>query len=605
MAGPRNRHRSPSFGVARVVVPGIVIYILFSTLFGFFLVFSEELKRELAEARHLVIDLSGGREVHSLVGEAVKGVSEAGKGGALPSLGARAEARLWIGCIELGALAVGLAAALAYHRPLVAHFRSRRRGLPLDEAAAAAAKRRIWASPPVMAAATAAPIIVEVCVRLAFEGSSRAEAVMLPIDAVILALSTLFTYLWQRHRIQNRFIPLLFSTEELASALPGGHSLPVRRNFLVVVTLATILPVSLVVLFVAPGVRAVGPLSSLSPDQRQLLFGTSRPAPQSIDIEGAEARHSGMRLDDAPIPMIGPFDTLRIVFGLSLGLALVLVYVSLIAKWTAADIARPIEALRANMARAETGDLSALTPAVSANEIGELTVGFNSMLRGIAERGRIKELFGQYLTKEISEAILDGRVNLDGARYEATVMFTDIRGFTAMSEALEPEEIFAFLNDYLGRMIEVIAARGGIIDKFLGDGILAVFGLPVPNSTHADDALAAAMDMRLALGEMNAERAAAGKAPVRIGIGMHTGEVIAGNVGSEKKLQFTVIGDTVNVASRIEGLNKDYGSYLLLSAATYAKLGEGSRRSPFERIEGARIRGKSEAIDLYRLMAEG
>jgi adenylate cyclase len=313
---------------------------------------------------------------------------------------------------------------------------------------------------------------------------------------------------------------------------------------------------------------------------------------------------SGLRLDDAPVPLIGTFDTLRIIVGLSLGLALVLVYVFFISRWTATDIARPIEVLRANMARAEAGDLGAFTPATSANEIGELTVGFNSMLRGIAERGRIKELFGQYLTKEISEAILEGRVNMNGAKYEATVAFTDIRGFTAMSERLEPEEVFAFLNDYLGRMIEVIAARNGIIDKFLGDGILAVFGLPVPSSTHADDAFAAAMDMRRALAELNAERVASGREGIRIGIGMHTGEVIAGNVGSAKKLQYTVIGDTVNLASRIEGLNRDFGSYLLLSGATYERLGEASRAAPFAKIEGASIRGKCGKVDLYRLMSQ-
>jgi adenylate cyclase len=152
-------------------------------------------------------------------------------------------------------------------------------------------------------------------------------------------------------------------------------------------------------------------------------------------------------------------------------------------------------------------------------------------------------------------------------------------------------------------MIEVIAARGGIIDKFLGDGILAVFGLPVPSSTHADDAFAAAMDMRLALERMNDERRAEGRAAVRIGIGMHTGDVIAGNVGSERKLQFTVIGDTVNLASRIESLNKDFGSYLLISGSTFARLGPSSRAAPFELLEGARIRGKSGGVDLYRLMA--
>ena len=526
-----NKRRPPSFGVARVIAPGILIYILFSTLFGFFFVFADELKGELARTKDIVIDLAESHAAPILIHD------ENTSGQGMPSLAARAKSRLDIGFLEIGALVLGLGAAMAYHRPLIIYFRRRRRGEACPAPIAAAAKQRIWASPGVMAAATAIPILGEAGVRFAILGLGHAEVIMLPIEIVILSLSTLFTYLWQRHRIQNYLIPMLFSPEELASALPGGHMLPVRRNFLIVVTLATLLPLSLVVLFVAPGVKTAGPLSGLSPDQKILLFGSSGSPLPSISFQGGDSRHlSGLRLDDFPVPLIGAFDTLRIVVGLSLGLSLVLVYVFFISRWTATDIARPIEELRANMALVEAGDLTAFTPATSANEIGELTLGFNSMLRGIAERGRIKELFGQYLTKEVSEAILGGRVNLNGARYEATIMFTDIRGFTAMSERLEPEEIFAFLNDYLGRMIEVIAARNGIIDKFLGDGILAVFGLPVPSETHADDAFDAAMDMRRALADLNSERVASGRERIRIGIGMHTGEVIAGNVGSAKKL---------------------------------------------------------------------
>ena len=321
---------------------------------------------------------------------------------------------------------------------------------------------------------------------------------MLPVEIVILALSTLFTYLWQRHRIQNYFLPLLFTARGARldparrAQAARAQELPRRRHPGDSPSRIPGRPLRL------PGVALRRPSPSLSSDQKQLLFGAGGAPLPSISVQALEAaarsRAAPRRI---PVPLIGPFDTIASSSAFRLGLALVLVYVFLIAAWTATDIARPIEELRANMARAEAGDLSAITPATSANEIGELAVGFNAMLKGIAERGRIKELFGQYLTKEISEAILEGRVRLDGARYEATVMFTDIRGFTAMSECLEPEEVFAFLNDYLGRMIDVIAARGGIIDKFLGDGILAVFGLPVPSATHADDAFAAAMDMRL------------------------------------------------------------------------------------------------------------
>ena len=585
--------RSPSFSLARVMVPGALLYLVFATFFGFFFVVADEVKSELRRSRSIVIDLS---EHHGAPLRFDLGSSSG------PDLAAKAEARLASGLVEGGAFFLGLCAAWAYHAPLIRFFRAKRRGGTCPVGLARAAKARIWRSPNIVALATAVPFVVVGFIRAA---SSRVllEARMLPIEAAFLALSTLFTYLYQRHLVQDRFVPLLFTREELATNLPGGHRMKVRENLTLVLTLATLLPVIVVALFIGTGISTVGTFSSLSSDQRALLFGEEGGASlPSIDFRGLPREHSGgLSLDDLPVPLIAPLDTLRIAAGLSLGLAIVLVYVFLIARWTSLDIVGPLEVLRANIDRAREGDLSALTPATTANEVGELTVGVNAMLKGIAERGRIKELFGQYLTKEISEAILDGRVKLEGARYEATVMFTDIRGFTAMSERLSPEEVFAFLNDYLGRMIDVIAARGGIIDKFLGDGILAVFGLPVATDSHAADAFGAAMDMRRALAEMNAERAAAGREKVRIGIGMHTGEVIAGNVGSAKKLQFTVIGDTVNLASRIEGLNKDYGSYLLVSGETHARLGDATRSERFERIAGAVVRGKSERVDLYRL----
>jgi class 3 adenylate cyclase len=578
------------------MVPGALLYLVFTTFFGFFFVVADEVKSELRQSKSIVIDLAERHRMSLRIdGEEANG----------PKFAMSAAERLASGLIEGGAFFLGLCAAWAYHAPLIQFFRARRRDRPCPEDMVTAARTRIWRSPTVTALAMAVPFALVGAFRAAFS-KVPLEASMLPIEVAFLALSTLFTYLWQRHLVQDRFISLLFTREELASNLPGGHRMKVRENLTLVVTLATLLPVVVVALFIGTGISFIGTFSSLSADQKTLLFGEGGAPLPSIDVEGLTQLHAGgLRLDDMPVPLIAPLDTMRIAIGLTLGLAIVLVYVFLIAHWTGLDIVKPLEALRANIDRAREGDLSALTPATTANEVGDLTVGVNAMLKGIAERGRIKELFGQYLTKEISEAILEGRVKLSGARYEATVMFTDIRGFTAMSERLSPEEVFAFLNDYLSRMIDVIAARGGIIDKFLGDGILAVFGLPVATDSHAADALGAALDMRRALGEMNAERAASGREAVRIGIGMHTGEVIAGNVGSAKKLQFTVIGDTVNLASRIEGLNKDFGSYLLVSGETYARLGDALRSERFERIEGAAVRGKSQRVDLYKLMERG
>jgi class 3 adenylate cyclase len=578
------------------MLPGLLLYLVLSLFFGFYFVFADQVKRDLGTEAKTVLDLAEGR---ARPGGLPRGLPLFVLDD-LPSAGRRAFLDL-----AAAALALALAGAALFHAPLLRYFALLRRGQGASEALRSAARSRIFRSPGVMALAAPVFVVPLGLARFAAGGAFGEESMMLPIEGAVLALSSLFTFLWQRHRVQTHYLRWLFSREELAAKIPGGHRTKVRGDFLVLVSISTILPLLVVALFVGTGLSFAGTVSSLKPDQLRLLFGGDIPPETRLALTRLGGAVQGLSNPaNLPLYFMGPLDVARVVSGLVIGLLIILVYVFFIARWTAADIVVPVEALRANMDRAREGDLEALTPALTANELGDLTVGFNDMLRGIAERERIKVLFGQYLTKEISEAILDGRVNLSGARYEATVMFTDIRGFTAMSERLEPEEVFAFLNDYLGRMIEVIAARGGIIDKFLGDGILAVFGLPVASADHAARALGAALDMRARLAELNEERARSDREAVRIGIGMHSGQVIAGNVGSQRKLQYTVIGDAVNVASRLEGLNKEYGSYLLMSGATHELLGEAAAGLRFDTIRGVEIRGKSERLDLYRL-AEG
>jgi hypothetical protein len=200
MIAQEKQQRPPVFGVVRVIIPGLMIYILFSTLFGFFFVFSTEIERELGQTKSIVIDLSEKRELplHMSVDS---------KGSLVPSLRARAAERLGIGLVEVGAVCLGLLAAWIYHRPLVRYFGSRRRGEDCAETIIAAARARVWRSPPAMALAAAIPIFAELVMRLILVGTSHAENLMFPIELAVLALSTLFTYLWQRHRIQSRVVP--------------------------------------------------------------------------------------------------------------------------------------------------------------------------------------------------------------------------------------------------------------------------------------------------------------------------------------------------------------------------------------------------------------
>ena len=234
-------------------------------------------------------------------------------------------------------------------------------------------------------------------------------------------------------------------------------------------------------------------------------------------------------------------------------------------------VARGVGHLKERMREVREGDLGVKAQIRGLDSFGVLNSDFNRMVEGLQQRDLLKETFGRYVTRQVADEILAGRVALGGEQVKATVLFSDIRGFTAMSEHMTPVEVVAFLNEYLTTMVDCVLEHGGVLDKFIGDAVLAVFGAPVSAGTPADDAAAAvacARAMGTRLDEMNIRRLADGRSEIRIGIGVHTGELVAGNIGSPKRMEYTVIGDTVNVGSRLEALTKDHRRRTLLSAAT-------------------------------------
>jgi class 3 adenylate cyclase len=211
-------------------------------------------------------------------------------------------------------------------------------------------------------------------------------------------------------------------------------------------------------------------------------------------------------------------------------------------------------------------------------------------------RDQQAELVRRFATSEVAQDLQQSGFALGGRRVHATVMFSDIRSFTAMVESQPPEETIELLNTYYTLMFDAINGRGGVVNQMIGDGLMAIFGAPLPLAEHGAQAVLAALDMVEMMELFNAERGAAGKAAIRIGIGIATGEMVAGYTGTQHRATYTCIGDTVNLAARLEEHTKLAQRVILIDAATRSAIDEGV---PVEALGPVEIRGKSAAVEVY------
>lgn len=262
------------------------------------------------------------------------------------------------------------------------------------------------------------------------------------------------------------------------------------------------------------------------------------------------------------------------------------------------QFSRPILNLLYGTTEIKSGNFSFRTERQQNDELGDLTLAFNDMAEGLRKKEVIQDAFGKYVNPEIVDMILD---NPDGQWFQGrsipvTVMFTDIRGFTSFSEKTPPEQVVAVLNEHFTMATEIILRHGGHVDKFIGDAILAVFGALMEYDDHAERAVRAAVTLQSALrkGEKSEGQ------NIRIGIGINTGEVIAGNIGSQKRMEYTVIGDAVNLASRLTGIAGP--GEIIVSRATYEAVGSHMKA---EKLEPVSVKGKSEPIEIYRVDGMG
>jgi adenylate cyclase len=263
------------------------------------------------------------------------------------------------------------------------------------------------------------------------------------------------------------------------------------------------------------------------------------------------------------------------------------------------SVEQPVDQLRIAAQAVTEGQLDVHVPLRRADEFGVLISEFNRMVTGLREKERLRQSFGLHVGRKAAEQILARDPGLGGTEQIVTVMFVDIRSFTARSAHLSPDKAVGLLNEFLHAMVEVVEGEhGGMINKFLGDGFMAIFGIGTNSHSHADRALAAGRSMERALERLNLERAQRGEDPIGIGIGINTGPAIVGSIGSPARMEFTVIGNTVNVASRIEGLNKTLGTTLLISKATREAL----QRSPnLQALPPQPVKGVDHLVEVFTL----
>jgi len=385
--------------------------------------------------------------------------------------------------------------------------------------------------------------------------TARVVRQLIGITLIGGSITTAFTFFAVEHR-WRAFLPRYFPRGDL-SAVPGVPRLRVRTRLLVIFLLVGVLPLII--------------MATLAVNRAHALLEADRQS-------GAALLHDMV---------------VAVIFLLAVGL---ITAVGL-ALFVSRSVAAPLADVERAMERVGGGDLAAHARVVSNDEIGAVAEGFNRMVAGLRERERIRDAFGKYVSPEVRDEILAAGGARGGFIREVTILFSDLRDFTPWVESHAPEEVVRDLNTYFTLMEGAIRAHGGLVLQFIGDEIEAVFGAPVPEPRHADHAVAAGLEMRQRLAVWNDARRAAGSVPIRHGIGIHTGEVLAASIGSPERLSYALVGDPVNLASRIQDLTKEVGAEVLVSGATVRRLKE---PVALEALPAVRVKGRTAEVEVYR-----
>ena len=269
--------------------------------------------------------------------------------------------------------------------------------------------------------------------------------------------------------------------------------------------------------------------------------------------------------------------------------------------WIARGVSKPVLQLAEGARKIGEGDYQHRVNVNQTDEMGLLADSFNHLSKGLAERDQVRDLLGKVVSPAVAAELLRKDVILGGEEREVTVLFSDVRNFTTLCETLAPQEMLGILNRYFTRMSAIVEAHGGVVDKYVGDAIMALFGAPLANPDDADRAMKTALEMCEALDELNRQWQVHGRPAINIGIGINTDMVIAGNMGSQTRLNYTVIGDGVNLASRLQGLTKtpEYATRIIISRTTLTKAKGRYQTRPLGEVA---VKGKQKPTEIYALL---
>lgn len=394
--------------------------------------------------------------------------------------------------------------------------------------------------------------VVIFSISLLFHQMDRHSSMVLALRSLMVGvISSAVAFFWLEEHARRRLVPLLFPEGHL-DQISGAYRISISRRIHALYWLGSLLPlvILLVTLFILQ---------------------------YEVDHQTVTAAEYGRGI---------------ILFTLVLA-GVTFATIASLTRLVARSISHPLEQMVRGVRQVQRGDYRLRFPVVSNDEIGALGDAGNQLIQGLAERELLHNLFGKYVTPEIRDEILQGRIAFLGDHREATVMFADLRDFTVYVEAHPPEVVIADMRAYFTAMHRAIRAHGGVVLQFAGDQIEAAFGVPVARPDHADAAVRAALAMRAALADLNRQREAEGREAIAHGVGLHSGKVLAGNSGSEDQSAYALIGDTVNLASRIQDLTKKIGCDILVSQQTADRLQE---IYPFGDPSSHQVKGASRPV---------